>query len=324
MTGPGYDVLTMGRVSVDLYPEQSGVPLADVRTFAKSLGGSPTNVAVAAARLGRSAAVITRVGADGFGPYVRGALRGFGVDDRFVGTDPVLRTPVVFCELHPPDRFPLLFYRQPTAPDINLRLEELDLEAVERARIFWTTGTGLSAEPSRTATLGALEARARQGITIHDLDFRRSLWPEPDAAGAYQRCALKLATVAVGNLEEASVAVGETTPERVARRLLNLGPELAIVKLGECGVVVAWGDQAARVEPVPVEVVNGLGAGDAFGGAVCHGLLAGWDPLHTVRFAAAAGAFVAARLACADAMPTEAEVLRLQETADRRPPGRPA
>jgi 5-dehydro-2-deoxygluconokinase len=317
MTAPAFDLLTMGRVSVDLYPEQSGVALADVRTFAKSLGGSPTNVAVAAARLGRSSAVITRVGADGFGEYVRKALRDFGVDGRFVGTDPELRTPVVFCELHPPDHFPLLFYRQPTAPDINLRLDQLDLEAVQRARIFWTTGTGLSAEPSRTATLGALEARGRRGITIHDLDFRRSLWPAPDSAGAYQRCALKLATVAVGNLEEVAVAVGEATPEMVARRLLNLGPELAIVKLGERGVVVAWRDGVERVDAVPVVVVNGLGAGDAFGGAVCHGLLAGWDPVRTVRFAAAAGAYVAARLACADAMPTESDVLHLLET--RRP-----
>jgi 5-dehydro-2-deoxygluconokinase len=317
VTTPTFDVLTMGRVSVDLYPEQSGVALADVRTFAKSLGGSPTNVAVAAARLGRSAAVITRVGADGFGPYVRSALRSFGVDDRFVGTDPELRTPIVFCEVHPPDHFPLLFYRQPTAPDIRLKLEQLDLEAIERARIFWTTGTGLSDEPSRTATLGALEARGRVGITIHDLDYRRSLWPQPDSAGAYQRCALKLATVAIGNLGEAAVAVGETSAEIAARRLLDLGPEIAIVKLGERGVVVAWGKEIARVDPVPVEVVNGLGAGDAFGGAVCHGLLAGWDPVRTVRFAAAAGAHVAARLACADAMPTVAEVRHLLDTAEQ-------
>jgi 5-dehydro-2-deoxygluconokinase len=311
-SSPTFDVLTMGRVSVDLYPEQSGATLAEVRTFAKSLGGSPTNVAVAAARLGRTSAVITRVGADGFGPYVRNALRGFGVDDRFVGTDPDLRTPIVFCELHPPDRFPLLFYRQPTAPDINLRLELLDLDAIQRARVFWTTGTGLSDEPSRTATLGALEARGRRGITIHDLDYRPSLWPEPEAAGAFQRCALRQATVTIGNLEEVLVAVGEGTPEALARRLLKLGPELAIVKLGERGVVVAWGERTARVEPVRVDVVNGLGAGDAFGGAVCHGLLAGWEPVRVVRFAAAAGAFVAARLACADAMPTEAEVLQLE------------
>jgi 5-dehydro-2-deoxygluconokinase len=311
MSTPAFDVLTMGRVSVDLYPEQSGVALADVRTFAKSLGGSPTNVAVAAARLGRTSAVITRVGADGFGPYVRSALRGFGVDDRFVGTDPDLRTPIVFCELHPPDHFPLLFYREPTAPDIRIRLEHLDLEAIEQARVFWTTGTGLSDEPSRTATLGALEARGRQGITIHDLDFRPTLWSQPDAAGAYQRCALRHATVAVGNLEEASVAVGGGSPEQLAHRLLAQGPELAVVKLGDRGVMVAAGDTVTHVPSVQVEVVNGLGAGDAFGGALCHGLLAGWDPVRVVEFAAAAGAFVAARLACADAMPTEREVRHL-------------
>ncbi|HEU4525760.1 MAG TPA: PfkB family carbohydrate kinase, partial [Gemmatimonadales bacterium] len=209
------------------------------------------------------------------------------------------------------------FYRQPTAPDIRLRLEELDLEAIQRARIFWTTGTGLSDEPSRTATLGALEARARGGITIHDLDFRRSLWPDPDSAGPYQRCALKLATVAIGNPQEVAVAVGDVPPEIAARRLLNLGPELAIVKLGEKGVVVAWDREIVQVDPVAVEVVNGLGAGDAFGGAVCHGLLAGWDPAHVVRFAAAAGALVAGRLACADAMPAEHEVLQLMASAKR-------
>jgi 5-dehydro-2-deoxygluconokinase len=112
------DLLTLGRIGVDLYPEQSGVGLADVTSFAKSLGGSPSNVAVAAARLGNHSAVVTKVGDDPFGPYVRRALREFGVDDRFVGTDPTLRTPITFCELHPPDHFPLLFYREPSAPDL--------------------------------------------------------------------------------------------------------------------------------------------------------------------------------------------------------------
>ena len=305
---PAFDVLTMGRVSVDLYPEQSGVPLAGVKSFAKSLGGSPTNVAVAAARLGRSAAVITKVGNDGFGPYVRSALRGFGVDPRFVGTDPTLRTPIVFCELFPPDRFPLLFYRQPSAPDMQLRLAELDLDAIAESGVFWTTGTGLSDEPSRTATLGALEARARARITIHDLDFRPTLWREPESAGPYQRSALRYATVAVGNEEEAAVAVGEGSPEVLARKLLRHGPELAVVKLGENGVVVAWRDEIVRIPAVRVTVVNALGAGDAFGGALCHGLLSGWDPPRAVAFAAAAGAHVAARLACADAMPSVDEV----------------
>jgi 5-dehydro-2-deoxygluconokinase len=306
-----YDVLTMGRVGVDLYPLQSGVRLADVRTFAKFLGGTATNVAVGVARLGHRAAVITKVGDDPFGPYVREALRGFGVDDRFVGTDPKLRTPIVFTELHPPDSFPILFYREPKAPDMNLTLDELDLDAVRSTRIFWTTGTGLSDEPSRSATLGALEARGRSGITVHDLDYREMFWPSPQEAGTYQRRALAQATVAVGNREEASVAVGEDEPEGLAKRLLDLGLELAVVKLGPEGVLVASGDGMERIPPVTVEVVNGLGAGDAFGAALCHGLLEGWEIGRTIRFANAAGAYVAGQLACADAMPTEAQVEEL-------------
>jgi 5-dehydro-2-deoxygluconokinase len=310
-----FDVLTMGRVGVDLYPEQSGVPLADVRSFAKFLGGSPTNVAVGAARYGHQAAVITKVGDDGFGVYVRLALRDFGVDDRYVGTDLRLRTPIVFCELFPPDAFPILFYRVPTAPDLQLTTSELDLDAVGAARIFWTTGTGLSQEPSRSATLAALEARERSAITVHDLDYRATFWPSVEEAGSEQRRALALATVAVGNQDEVAVAVGDGSAEAQASRLLELGLELALVKLGPEGVLAAWEGGMERVPAVPVEVVNGLGAGDAFGAAVCHGLLEGWDVPRTIRFANAAGGYVAARLACADAMPTEQQVLALMADA---------
>jgi 5-dehydro-2-deoxygluconokinase len=298
-----YDLITMGRVGVDLYPEQIGVPLADVRTFAKSLGGSATNVAVAAARLGAHAAVITKVGDDPFGPYVRSALRGFGVDDAFVGTHPTLRTPVVFCEIFPPDDFPLLFYREPTAPDMTLAVDELDVEAIRDARAFWTTGTGLSAEPSRAATLAALAERSR-GVTVHDLDQRPMFWADESEAGRWARAALAHATVAVGNRDEAAVATGARDPEQAAEALLELGVELAIVKRGPDGVLARTRGERVEVPPVPVEVVNGLGAGDAFGGALVHGLLHGWPLERTIRLANAAGAFVAGRLACADAMPT--------------------
>jgi 5-dehydro-2-deoxygluconokinase len=300
----GHDLITMGRVGVDLYPEQTGVRLADVRTFAKSLGGSATNVAVAAARLGSRAAVITKVGDDPFGPYVRGALRGFGVDDSYVGTHPTLRTPVVFCEIFPPDDFPLLFYREPTAPDMTLGVDELDLDAIRTARVFWTTGTGLSAEPSRAATLAALEARRPGSITIHDLDHRPVFWDDEGEAGRWARAALAHATVAVGNRDEAAVATGTRDPEEAAAALLELGVELAVVKRGPAGVLARTRDERVEVPPVPVEVVNGLGAGDAFGGALVHGLLHGWPLERTIRLANAAGAHVAGQLACADAMPT--------------------
>jgi 5-dehydro-2-deoxygluconokinase len=306
------EVLTVGRVSVDLYPEQIGLPLAEVRTFRKMLGGSPTNVAVAAARLGRRSAVVTKVGEDPFGDYVRRALESFGVDATRVGTRPTLRTPLAFCEIFPPDRFPLLFYREPKAPDLELEAGDLDLNAALLVPLLWTTGTGLSEEPSRSTTLAFLAGRDRRPVTVHDLDYRAVFWPSPEEAARWNREALSYATVAVGNVEEVAVVVGRDLPaERAARALLELGPEVAVVKLGAEGVLGATAEQTVSVPALEVEVVNGLGAGDGFGGALCHGLLAGWPLERTLRFANAAGALVATRLGCADDMPTLAEVEEL-------------
>ena len=303
-----FEVITMGRVGVDIYPDQIGVPLEDVTSFGKYLGGSATNVAVAAARHGRRSAVVTRVGADPFGRFVHKALRGFGVDDRFVSAVDGLPTPVTFCEIFPPDDFPLYFYRFPTAPDLQIRADELDLDAIAAADIFWVTGTGLSAEPSRSATMKALEARGRHGLTVLDLDYRPMFWSSREEAQTHVRAAVGLVDVAVGNLEECEVAVGEREPERAAAALVDAGVGFAVVKQGPAGVLGLRDRESVVVPPVPVEVVNGLGAGDAFGGALCHGLLAGWDIERILRFANAAGAVVAGRLACADAMPTTEEL----------------
>lgn len=335
-----FDLITMGRIGVDLYPLKTGVPLGEADTFGKFLGGSPSNVAVAAARLGRRTAVITRTGADPFGEYLRSELRGFGVDDRWAGEVAAYPTPVTFCEIFPPDHFPLYFYRYPKAPDLEIAADEVDLDAVRAARVFWMTGTGLSAEPSRTATLGALEARGKAGTTVFDLDWRPMLWPSEAGAGAgagaepggdagaeavagggdrtpgeWYRRALALATVAVGNAEECEVATGESEPHAAARALLAAGVELAVVKRGPEGVLAVHRDgTVVEAAPVPVTVVNGLGAGDAFGGALCHGLLAGWELERVIRYANAAGAIVASRLACSTAMPFAREV---EEVLDR-------
>jgi 5-dehydro-2-deoxygluconokinase len=252
------------------------------------------------------------VGDDGFGPYVRKALGEFGVDARWVGTDPDLRTPIVFCEIYPPDNFPLLFYRDPKAPDMNLAPEDLDLDAIAAAPLFWMTGTGLSDEPSRTATLRALEQRSG-GITVFDLDYRPVLWRSEDEANRVYREALQYATVAVGNQEEVEVAVGTSDPLEASAALLDLGLEIAIVKRGPEGVLARTAEGVVEAPPIEVEILNGLGAGDAFGGALCHGLLLGWDPERMIRYANAAGAIVASRLACADDMPTREEVEQLLE-----------
>ncbi|MFD7165085.1 5-dehydro-2-deoxygluconokinase [Streptomyces violascens] len=365
----------MGRIGVDLYPLQTGVSLAKVSSFGKFLGGSPSNVAVAAARLGRRTAVVTRTGRDPFGEYLRAELGEFGVDARWVTPVDGLPTPVTFCEVFPPDDFPLYFYRLPKAPDLELREGELDLAAVRAARIFWVTGTGLCAEPSRGATLAALGARrdsfptpplpetlrasssgaARwtpgapppdprssnaggadsaspsgraegapapgggafvppRRATVFDLDWRPMFWEAPEVARTYYREALRHATVAVGNIDECEVATGEREPRAAAEALLAAGVELAVVKQGPKGVLAVHRDgAAAEVPPVPVDVVNGLGAGDAFGGALCHGLLAGWELERVMRYANAAGAIVASRLACSSAMPYPAEVERVLE-----------
>lgn len=306
-----YDVLTMGRVGVDIYPLQIGVGLQDVQTFGKYLGGSATNVAVAAARHGRQAAVVTRTGQDPFGQFVHEALRGFGVDDRYVTGVPGLPTPVTFCEIFPPDDFPIWFYRWPKAPDLEIRSDEIDLDAVRSAGVFWITTTGLSEEPSRSAHLAALQARERRALTVLDLDYRPTFWASRKAAREQVQRVLPQVTVVVGNLDECETAVGERDPQRAAAALLKHGVDLAVVKQGPKGVLARTREETVEVPPTPVDVVNGLGAGDGFGGALCHGLLAGWPLERVVRFANAAGAIVASRLECSSAMPTTDEVEKL-------------
>ncbi|NUS16128.1 MAG: hypothetical protein HOY69_32805, partial [Streptomyces sp.] len=279
--GPGaYDVVAVGRVGVDLYPEQSGVGLADVRSFAKYLGGTAANVAVAGARLGLRTALLSGVGPDPFGGYVRGALAGFGVGTDLLATVPDTQTPVVFCELFPPDDFPIHFYRRPVAPDQCLTpamlAEPAAAAAVGGARALWITGSALAVEPTRSAVFAALDLRAG-GEVWFDLDWRPGFWADPAEAPALYARALSYATVAVGNRAEVEVAVGSADPETAAGRLLGRGVRTAVVKQGPAGALACTAGQMCVAPPVPVKVVNGLGAGDAFGGALCAGLLAG-DP----------------------------------------------
>jgi 5-dehydro-2-deoxygluconokinase len=308
-----FDLITTGRIGVDIYPLQTGVGLEEVTSFGKFLGGSATNVAVSGARYGLNSAVITKVGNDPFGNYLIQELERLKVDSRYVGRTHHLKTPVVFCEIFPPDDFPIYFYREPKAPDLEISESELDLEAIKSAKIFWSTVTGLSQEPSRTANLAALKARAKAQHTILDLDYRSAFWTNPADATEQIAKALPFVTIAVGNKEECEVAVGETEPERAADALLERGVEIAIVKQGPKGVLAKTKNESVEVPPYAVEVVNGLGAGDSFGGALCFGLLQGWDLQRILRFGNIAGAIVASRLECSTAMPTYDEVQKIME-----------
>lgn len=302
------DLLSIGRSGVDIYPEQIGVPLEDVTSFGKFLGGSPANVAVAVARMGNSAALISGVGDDPFGRFVRRELRRLGVSDDYVFTNAHFHTPVTFCEIFPPDDFPLYFYRQPSAPDLEVSVEALPLNAVRDARIFWFSVTGLSVQPSRSAHHAALDARGREGLTIVDLDYRPMFWEDEETAHTQVEAILGKVNVAIGNKEECRIAVGETEPDRAADALLERGVDIAVVKQGPLGTLAKTREERIVVPVTPVEVCNGLGAGDSFGGSFCHAMLQGWDLGRAVQFASTAGAIVASRLECSTAMPTQAEV----------------
>ncbi|WP_135456374.1 5-dehydro-2-deoxygluconokinase [Mycobacterium sp. DL99] len=308
-----FDVIAIGRSGVDVYPLQVGVGLDQVESFGKFLGGSAANVAVAAARLGNRTALISGAGDDPFGRFVRDELARLGVDNRFVRTHGEYPTPVTFCEIFPPDDFPLYFYRKPSAPDLQISPTELDLDAIRAARLYWSTVTGLSEEPSRSAHFAAWEARSGAHLTVLDLDYRPMFWETPAAATEQVQRALQHVTVAVGNREECEIAVGESNPHKAADALLELGVELAIVKQGPRGVLGKTKHSSVTVPPNEVDVVNGLGAGDAFGGSLIHGLLHDWPLEKTLRYANAAGAIVAGRLECSTAMPTAAEVSDLAE-----------
>ena len=240
---------------------------------------------------------------------------------------PDLPTPVTFCEIFPPDDFPLYFYRYPTAPDLQIHADELDLDAIRDAGVFWVTVTGLSQEPSRDATLAALEARGKRGITVLDLDYRPMFWPSREEAAARSRGRCRTSRVAVGNLDECETAVGEREPRARPRRCTTRGSTSPSSSRARRACSRATAREAVEVPPVPVEVVNGLGAGDAFGGALCHGLLAGWD-LERIDAVRQRGRRHRRRRGwpAADAMPTadevEAQLLEatVREGTDARAP----
>ena len=308
MSVAGLEVLTVGRISIDLYCGELGAGWRESKVFSKAIGGSPTNVAIAAARLGRRAALYTKVGDDPFGDVALGELRELGVDVRYAGVQPGALTPLAFAVLDPPEDPPLLFRREPPVPDFQLQPGEVEPEVVREVPILWISGGALAVDPCRSTVQGMLVTRGRRRHTILDLDYRHSFWSSREEASTVIGAAVASATVAVGNREECSVAVGTDDPDAAASALLERGVELAIVKLGGDGVLVADAGGRRTVAPAPIDVVCGLGAGDAFGGALCHGLLLGWPAERVVAFANAAGAIVASRLLCSQAMPFEHEV----------------
>jgi 5-dehydro-2-deoxygluconokinase len=282
------EAAVLGRVGVDLYPNELETPLSEVRTFTRFVGGFAGNLSTGLARLGVSVAIVSRVGADGHGDYVRSWLAGEGVDVRFLATDPYWQTPPTFCEVWPPDRFPITFYRRPTAPDWQLEPGDFNADEVASAPLLYATGTGLAQSPSRETTLTAM--RAHRGTTIFDLDWRPALWDDPPEYPALAAEAASAADIVVGNEEEVAAASLGDVP-------------VLVLKRGEHGATVVERGEETDVPGFPVDVVNGLGAGDAFAAGLGHALLRGLPLVEGVRRGTVAGAIVASRLACSAAMP---------------------
>ena len=302
------DLLTIGRISVDLYGEDEGHGLADPQRFQKSVGGSPTNVAIGTARYGHNVAVATGVGSDALGNFVLDELTKF-----CVATDFVIRgqgkTPIVVAGIKDPDNPEFVFYRDLNAPDTQLHATSDLITAAKNAKYFWFTGSTLSQEPLASTVKTLLQERTRD--VIFDLDYRPVFWKSESDAHREINSALRSASIAIGNIEECAVATGldrGLPPKAYAEALLALGISLAIVKGGANGVLVAHGNSMVEIPGLRIKTKCGLGAGDAFGAAVVHGLLSGWSPEETVKFANAAGAYVASQLMCSDAMPTENQV----------------
>lgn len=298
------DLITVGRISVDLFAEQINTSFSEPQTFHKSIGGSPTNVAVAAARLGHTSAIITKVGVDPLGQYVVNKLNEFGVKTDFVKVAESGMTPVVLASQDPPEDPKIIFHRQPSAPDTQLTTGDLDSETLQAAKIFWVSACALSNGETAKTALTWLKERGRKQDSIIDLDYRPSFWPSVEAARAAAQEAISHCTIAIGNIAECQVALGISDPQEAATELLNRGVRIAIVKMGGNGVLLATQSERIVVSPHPIKLVCGLGAGDAFGGALVHGLLSGWGLQEIGDFANAAGAYLASELMCADAMPT--------------------
>ncbi len=298
------DLITVGRISVDLFAEQMNTSFSQPQTFHKSIGGSPTNVAVAAAKLGHKSAIVTKVGIDPLGQYVLNKLSEFGVNTDFVKVAESGLTPVVLASQDPPEDPKIIFHRQPQAPDTQLSLSDIDTETLLAAKIFWVSACALSNGETAKSAITWLKQRGRKQESIIDLDYRPSFWLNADAARTAAQEAISMCTIAIGNIAECQVALGISDPQEAATELLKRGVRIAIVKMGGDGVLLATQNERIVIAPRSIKLVCGLGAGDAFGGALVHGLLSGWGLQEIGEFANAAGAYLASELMCADAMPT--------------------
>ena len=327
MPDRNYDILAMGRSSIDLYANEIGAPFPEIKSFSAYVGGCPTNISVGTRRLGLRSALLTAIGEDPVGDFILSFLEREGVVTSFIPRKPGRRTSAVILGIEPPDKFPLVYYRDNCA-DIELTIEDVLAAPVTQSRAVLISGTGLSREPSRSATLFAAEQAKANGTTVFlDLDFRPDQWHDARAFGVTVRAAMRLADVVIGTadevkagaLEESDVSVehSQVSGARVGgdvmkaiEAVLAAGPATLVMKRGREATTVYLRDgEVIEAAPFPVEVCNVLGAGDAFASGLIYGYLKGWNWHRAARMGNACGAIVVTRHGCANFMPFEQEAL---------------
>lgn len=311
-----FDLITMGRASIDLYSNDPGAPFVDIHSFAAYVGGSSLNIAVGAQRLGLKTALLTALGEDLVGDFVLNFLNQEDVGTEFIPRVPGARTSAVLLGIQPPDQFPLMYYRE-NAADLQLSIDHVLALPLERCRAFEFGGTNLSRDPSRSATLFAAERARAGGVPVFlDIDLRADQWHDPRAFGVAIRGVLPLVDIAVGTEEEVKAAVLSVPEvrgslEAAIQAILAYGVKVLVVKRGERGCTVFQAGQAPLDVPAfPVAVTNVLGAGDAFAAGLIYGYLQGWDWRKAARMGNACGAIVVTRPACANSTPYQQEALQ--------------
>ena len=335
-TNKSYDVIAMGRSSIDLYSNDIGAPFVEITNFAAYVGGCPTNISVGTRRLGLHSALLSAVGEDQVGNFILHFLQREGVETAFVPRKPGYRSSAVVLGIEPPDRFPLTYYRENCA-DIQLNIDDVRATPIADSRVLLISGTGLSKEPSRSATIFAAEIAHQAGTPVAlDIDFRPDQWDDPRAFGVTLRSALRLVDIVIGTDDEINAAMltdssqvslthSQISDAHVSgdidtaiMALLELGPRVLAQKRGATGAtvhLVTNGDTPTHIDVpgFPVNVSNILGAGDAFASGFLYGFVKGWDWYKTTRLANACGAILVTKHGCANFMPTHDEVMAFIE-----------
>jgi 5-dehydro-2-deoxygluconokinase len=327
-----YDTLHMGRSSIDLYSNDVGTPFSRIGSFAAYVGGSPTNISVGARRLGLKSALLTAVGDDPVGRFITDFLDHEGVETKFIAIKPDSRTSAVVLGIEPPDKFPLVYYRDNCA-DINLTIDDVLNSPIDDCHVFQFAGTNLSKEPSRSATMFAAERAKRAGAkVVFDVDFRPDQWHDVRAFGVQVRAVLPLVDVVIGTEDEINAAmlddpanvslthsqVSDTKVTGDSRSnieaMLRNSLEAVVEKVGAQGAKIHLANGDVITAPgFPVDVYNILGAGDAFGAGFIYGYVNDWSWYRSARLGNACGAIVVMAHGCANFMPTLDEINQFVE-----------